>query len=164
MQCGAAFKAKSVTVTGYLFGLRTNAVYVTNVGKLQKQSDGLYSTLNWGLRCWMLSDTQPVECRSLELVIQIFWWYFPQICESLRHRICDTNTFLSHLSVNSFIHDWGRTLTCIDTLHYVQPDPKLMGQKCPWKLKDACEIANAEPKNRPLLNWSTLSAFHPVNM
>lgn len=56
------------------------------------------------------------------------------------------HTYLSHLSVNSFTHGWGCMPTCICTLYYVEPDQKLMEQKCPWKLKDAYEFANEKPK------------------
>lgn len=35
---------------------------------------------------------------------------------------------------------------CNTHIDYMRPDQNLMEHKCPWKLEDACEIANMEPK------------------
>lgn len=147
----------------YLFGLRMNDV--TNVGKEEKQTQ----SYTLGLRSWIFWNMQPVECLYQDLVIQIFcdifsWypWSRRSRGPSQRNHICDT--FLSHLSANLFIQGWDHMLTCICTRHYVQADQKLMEQKCPWKLKRCLWNCKCGAKNRPLLNWSTLSAFHPVNM
>lgn len=70
--------------------------------------------------------------------------------------VTHTHTLISKLN---YTQVWECKFT--RTLYYLQPDQTLMEQKCPWKLKDACENANAELKNCPPLNWTPLSAFPP---
>ena len=78
--------------------------------------------------------TSVLQCRCVR---RFFWSSFGLFKET----IFVTHTNLSPLSVNSFTQGQDWMLTCICTLYYIPLDQKLMEQKCPWKLKDASEIA-----------------------